>query len=80
MWFGLLYLQVAAEAKLVDVAWEKKCVEEKVECAPGYGAPAPPPASPAYGPPPPPAYCQEKIKVSFFHICPKSPLNPILHA
>jgi hypothetical protein len=32
---------VAAEAKLVDVAWEKTCVEEKVECAPGYGAPSP---------------------------------------
>ncbi len=62
MWFGLAN-KVAAEAKLVDVAWEKKCVEEKVECAPGYGAPAPPPASPGYGPPPPPAYCREKIKV-----------------
>jgi len=61
--------QVAAEAKLVDVAWEKVCVEEKVGCAPAYGGPLPP-ASPGYGPPPPPPYCQQKIKV----VCEQNPV------
>jgi len=58
-------VQVAAEAKLVDVIWEKSCLEEKVECvgsAPGYGAPT------AYS-------CPEKIKV----VCQQNPvLAPVV--
>jgi hypothetical protein len=54
-------LEVAAEAKLVDVKWEKVCIEEKQECvSPAYGAPAS--YGSGYGAS---AYCPEKIKVQY---------------